>query len=54
MKSSPICMFICVRFRSIFPVRARSVGMSLQVSMVLSTSSSKRDVWDGVSMLAFL
>lgn len=45
MKSSPICMLISLDERAIFPVKAIWVGMSLQVSIVLSTSSSKREVW---------
>ncbi len=44
MKSSPICILICVRPSAILPVRAIWVGMSLQVSMVDAINSSNRDV----------
>ncbi len=46
MKSSPICMLIWRRVRLTVPVRAMVSGRSLVASMVLSTRSSKREVWE--------
>lgn len=45
VKSSPICMLIWERVRATLPERAIWLGISLQVSIVVVMSSSKREVW---------